>query len=125
MEAISHRARRLILIDDDDHLRSAMRFAFETDGYAVTAFPTGEAALLAAPYDAQTCFVVDERLPGLSGLETIARLRAAGVTAPAILITSYPAHGLVSAATKAGVSIVEKPLLGDVLARKIEDLLGV
>src|SRR5689334_18729191 len=100
-----------------------MRFSFEAEGYAVTAFASGEAALQAAPFYTNACFVVDERLPGLSGLETISRLRAAGVSAPAILITSHPAHALRQAAAAAEVSIIEKPLLGNALARKIGELL--
>jgi len=123
VDAISPRGRRLILIDDDEHLRRAMRFSFEAEGFAVTAFATGEAALQAAPFETDVCFVVDERLPGISGLETIARLRAGGMRAPAILITSHPALALRNAAAKAGVSIVEKPLLGDALTRKISELI--
>lgn len=122
MDAIAPHSRRLVLIDDDEHLRRAMRFSFEAEGYSVTAFATGEAALQATPFEDHACLVVDERLPGLSGLETIARLRAAGVDAPAILITSHPAHALRRAAAAAGVSIVEKPLLGDALARKVGEL---
>lgn len=100
-----------------------MRFSFEAEGYAVTVFASGEAALQGAPFETHVCFVVDERLPGISGLETIARLRAAGMRAPAILITSHPAQALRGAAAKAGVSIVEKPLLGDALMRKIGELI--
>jgi FixJ family two-component response regulator len=116
--------RRLVVIDDDDHLLEAMRFAFETEGYVVTTFASGEAALKSPPRDPSTCLVVDARLPGASGLETIAGLRKLGVEAPAILITSHPTDAEKKRAAAAGVSIVEKPLLGDALGRRIAALLG-
>lgn len=114
--------RRLVVIDDDDHLREAMRFAFETEGYVVTTFASGEAALQSPPYDTATCLVVDERLPGVSGLETIARLRKLGVEAPAILVTTHPTDAKKRRAAAAGVCIIEKPLLGDALGRRIKAL---
>ena len=116
--------RRLVVIDDDDHLLKAMRFAFETEGYVVMTFASGEAALKSPPREPATCLVVDERLPGVSGLETIAALRKLGVEAPAILVTTHPTHAEKRRAAAAGVSIVEKPLLGDVLGRRIAALLG-
>jgi DNA-binding response OmpR family regulator len=116
--------RRRVVIDDDDHLLEAMRFAFETEGYVVTTFASGEAALQSPPRDPWTCLVVDERLPGVSGLETIAGLRKLGVQAPAILVTTHPTQSDHRRAAAAGISIVEKPLLGDVLGRRIAALLG-
>ena len=116
--------RRLVVIDDDDHLLAAMRFAFEAEGYIVTTFASGEAALNAPPRDPSTCLVVDERLPGVSGLETIAALRKLGVEAPAILVTTHPTQAERRRAAAAGVSIVEKPLLDDALGRRIATLLS-
>lgn len=115
--------RRLVVIDDDDHLLKSMRFAFETEGYEVTTFASGEAALNAPPRDPRTCLVVDARLPGLTGLDTIARLRALGVAAPAILVTTHPTQAEQRRAAAAGVAIIEKPLLGDALARQIAALI--
>ncbi|MBI3437671.1 MAG: response regulator [Proteobacteria bacterium] len=116
--------RRLVVIDDDDHLLQSMRFAFEAEGYLVTTFASGEEALKAPPRDPHTCLVVDARLPGTSGLDTIAQLRRLGVAAPAILITTNPSQAERRRAGATGVSIVEKPLLGDALGKTIAALLG-
>jgi two-component system, LuxR family, response regulator FixJ len=123
MDAFAPRVKSLVLVDDDPHLLNALRFAFETDGYQVTALKTGEALLESPPTGAQTCIVIDERLPGLTGLETLARLRRLGVTAPAILVTSHPSPYLQSRAAAAKVEIVEKPLLGDLLASRVREAL--
>jgi FixJ family two-component response regulator len=65
------------------------------------------------------CLVLDERLPGISGLGALARLRERQVRLPAILMTSHPNLSLRLAAQRAGTPILEKPLLGDVLSDAI------
>lgn len=111
--------RHLVLVDDDPHVLNALRFAFEAEGYAVTSHDSGESVLSAPPENKNACLVIDERLPGLSGLEAISRLRAMGVMTPAILVTSNPSARTVARAAAVRVDIVEKPLLGDVLAAKV------
>lgn len=114
----------LLLVDDDPHLLGALRFAFEAEGYGVRTFRSGEELLAASVPHAEACIVIDERLPGLSGLETIARLRAAGVIAPAILVTTHPSVQVVRRAATLGIEIVEKPLLDGGLARRVGALLA-
>lgn len=116
-------ARHLVLVDDDPSVLHALQFAFETDGYDVRTYARGEDLLAAAPIAPSTCLIIDERLPGLSGLDTIARLRALGVAAPAILITSHPTPGMVKRAAAANVDIIEKPLIDDSLARSVRAVL--
>lgn len=116
-------APRLVLVDDDPHVLNALRFAFETEGYSVSTYKSGEDVLRAPPIEPRTCLIIDERLPGLSGLDTVARLRASGVDVPAILITSHPTINIVRRAAAADVGIVEKPLIGDALAAKVRAVL--
>jgi two-component system, LuxR family, response regulator FixJ len=111
--------RALVLVDDDPDLLHALSFAFETEGYCVCAFPDAESALAAEPSQNSLCLVLDQRLPGMSGLALLAALRARNVSAPAILMTSNPAPAVQREADAAGVEIVEKPLMGDVLAAKV------
>jgi len=116
-------ACRLLLVDDDPHVLNALRFAFEIEGYSVRTYESGEEMLAGPPIGPKTCLVIDERLPGLSGLDTVARLRASGVDVPAILITSHPTKNIVRRAAAADVGIVEKPLIGDALAAKVRAVL--
>jgi FixJ family two-component response regulator len=109
----------IVIVDDDPAVRGALTFSLELDGFDVEACDSGE-ALLRHPLSARkTCLVIDQKLPGMSGLDALARLRARNVTAPAILITSNPQRALRDAARSAGVPIVEKPLLGDALVGDI------
>jgi FixJ family two-component response regulator len=109
----------VVLVEDDPAVLSALTFAFETDGYAVRACADAEDLLASPPDGTRFCLVIDEKLPGLSGLDLLARLRARGVDAPAILITTRPNDPTRRRAAAAGVEIVEKPLLGDALPRMV------
>lgn len=116
--------RRLIIVDDDPDVLNALRFAFETEGYVVRTHTRGEDVLAEPPLEPGTCLVIDERLPGITGLETVSRLRDLGITAPAILITTHPTGSMIKRAVAAQVGIVEKPLVGDALASSIRDALA-
>ncbi len=114
----------LVLIDDDPHVLNALSFAFEADGYEVSTFGSGEELLKSPPPGAGTCIVIDQRLPGLSGLDTLAQLRSRGVNTPAVLITTNPSFEIRRRARKALVDIVEKPLMGDALPQKVSAALA-
>jgi len=70
------------------------------------------------------CFVIDEKLPGMTGLELLAALRKRQIMAPAILITSHPTILLEERAARAGVPIIEKPLLGNTLFERVRDAIA-
>lgn len=112
----------LVLVDDDPALLHALSFAFETEGYDVRAFADAESLLAdAEAHHVSLCLVLDQKLPGMSGLALLTALRARNVAAPAILITSNPTAALRREARAAGVEIVEKPLLDGVLASKVRE----
>lgn len=115
-------AAALVLVDDDPALLHALSFAFETEGYDVRAFADAE-SMLADPrtFRGSLCLVLDQRLPGMSGLALLAELRAQNLAVPAILITSNPPPAVRREAHAAGVEIVEKPLLGNILATKVRE----
>lgn len=112
----------LLLIEDDPAVLGALTFAFDTEGYQVAAFRDAAAVLAAPQLDRAACIVIDHRLPDLSGLQVLSQLRARGVGAPALLITTHPDAALRREAAAANIEIVEKPLLGDVLAAKVRAL---
>jgi two-component system, LuxR family, response regulator FixJ len=112
----------LVLVEDDSAVLSALTFSFETEGYQVAAFRDPASALAAPETGRAACLVVDQHLPGLTGLQVVARLRGQGVAAPALIITTHPTAQLRRDAAAAHIEIVEKPLLGDVLAAKVRAL---
>ena len=118
MLAPASRPIRITLVEDDASLLSALTFALEADGYAVAPYAAARPLLENPP--ASDCLVIDLKLPDMDGLTLIARLRALGHQAPAILITTNPDARLHRAAAAAQVAIVEKPLMGAELRHRIE-----
>lgn len=109
----------IVLVEDDPSLLGALTFALEADGFQVRAYDRGRAAVgdeLAAAAD---CLVVDLKLPDVDGLVLVSLLRAKGVTAPAIVITTNPDERRRREAAGAGVTIVEKPLMDGELSHHI------
>jgi FixJ family two-component response regulator len=110
----------VVIIDDDCALLNALKLRFELEGLSVAAFTTGEQALADAPK--ASCFVIDLKLPGMSGLQYLAEIRRRGQYAPAILITSRPISSARIEAAAMGAPIFEKPLLDDRLAMTVRNL---
>jgi FixJ family two-component response regulator len=114
---------RVLVVDDDQALLGALEFALEAEGYCVESFADAKAALESSPGQL-SCLVIDYKLPEIDGMDLTQRLRAAGVTAPVILMTTNPDARCRARAERHGAVIVEKPLLGDRLLRQIRALTG-
>ena len=113
----------VIVVDDDDGLRKALRYSLEIEGFNVVTCASGEGLLRLALPQTSACLVVDQVLPGLSGIDALEALRARQVDLPAIVITSSPDARLRARAVLADARLIEKPLLNDLLTRAIRSLL--
>jgi len=103
----------VVVVDDDPAVCNSLKFSLEIEGFAVRLYESGTELLNELP--TCSCLVVDENMPGITGLDLIAKLRDRNRTAPAILITWHPNTALARRAAGANVPIVEKPLLNDAL----------
>jgi two-component system, LuxR family, response regulator FixJ len=114
---------QLFVVDDDPAVLAALKFTFEADGYTVTSLVRGEDLIRLHPFGPRACIVIDQRLSGLTGIETLSYLRDIGVATPAVLITTHPSKMLRRRASDLGLDIVEKPLLGDDLSCRVAHLI--
>ena len=115
----------VLIVDDDAAVRSALKFALETEGFEVRLYDGSAAILADANLPVHGCLVVDYRMPIMDGLELIEALRAREVSLPAILITGNASRDLRSRAVKSGVRrVLEKPLSGNALSEGIRSLLA-
>lgn len=112
---IEKRLPIVAVVDDDPAVCGSLKFSLELEGFMVHTYPSGAELLNAGDLAAYSCLVVDQRMPEMSGMELITRLRERQVLTPAVLIVSHPHAALSARATKAHIPIVEKPLLGNAL----------
>jgi two-component system response regulator FixJ len=114
-------ARQLtvVVVDDDADLLSALSFSLELDGLRVVTHRTAESVVASALPHADACLVLDYKLPSANGLDLLHDLRAAGITLPAILVTSNASAEVRRRTREAGAVLIEKPLLGETLVTAI------
>jgi two-component system, LuxR family, response regulator FixJ len=98
-----------------------LKFSLELEGFGVRAYGSAPELLNAGDLAACDCFVIDQRMPAMNGMELIAKLRDLKIQTPAILLISHPNPALSARAAIAGVPVVEKPLLSDTLVDKIRE----
>ncbi|HXP95082.1 MAG TPA: chemotaxis protein CheB [Telmatospirillum sp.] len=111
----------IFVVDDDDHVRAALREVLEDDGRIVEDFATCEAFLAAFHPGRDACLVIDAYLPGMNGLELLQQLTAAGHRLPAIMITGFSDVPTAVQAMKAGaLDFIEKPISSSELFACIE-----
>jgi two-component system, LuxR family, response regulator FixJ len=114
--------RTVVIVEDDDDLRRALTFAFETEGFGVEGYASAEGLLDREALPEGACLVLDYWLPKMNGLALLNRLRERGVDLPAVLITT-PTREIARRAALAGVAIVDKPLLNNALVTLVRQLL--
>lgn len=111
----------IVVVDDDPAVCSSLKFSLELEGFAVKTYRDGPELLDTGDLDGD-CFVVDQRMPRMSGMELIESLRARKVTKPFILVISHRSPVLSARAAKAGIPIIEKPFLSNALIELIRKL---
>ncbi|WP_425994844.1 response regulator [Afipia sp. DC4300-2b1] len=97
---------RICVVDDDLDVLSSLRFLLETEGFDVRTFRSGAAMLDAAAIEEFDCFVIDFKMPNMTGITIANHLRDRKVPAPIILITGYPDQNIWAKATVAGIDVV-------------------
>ena len=118
---IQGRSPVVVIVDDDPAVCSSLKFSLELEGFAVRAYGSAAELFHAGDFGSCDCFVVDQRMPGMTGMELIGKLRDQKVRTPAILLISQANPALTARAAMADVPIVEKPLLGNALVERIRE----
>ena len=98
------------VIDDDEAMRQSLAFLFRTARIHAETYKSASAFLSALPQLKVGCVVTDVRMPGLSGLDLLRRLRELDIGVPVIVITGHGDVPLAVEAMKGGAAdFLEKP----------------
>ena len=112
------------VIDDDEAVRQALAFQLGSAGMEVRTYESAAVFLEVAPTVQTGCIITDVRMPELSGIDLLRRLRELKLAVPVIVIT---AHGDIPLAVEAmrlgAVDFLEKPFEDDVLLTSVRSAL--
>ncbi|MGK2856884.1 MAG: sigma-54-dependent transcriptional regulator [Thermoanaerobaculia bacterium] len=101
----------ILVVDDDPSFRALLRDILESAGYAVTEASSAEQALSRLDETSFAAVLTDQRMPGLSGIELLSRIRGSAKAPPVVLLT---AHGTIPDAVEAirlgAADYISKPL---------------
>ena len=114
----------IFLLDDDLAVRDALSVFLECYGFTVAAFESAEMFLEQTRENMRGILVVDQRMPGMSGLELQAELTSREIELPIIIITGHGDSQMsVTAMEQGAVGFLEKPFRNQDLLEYIENIL--
>ncbi len=92
----------ILVIDDDDQLRTTFCKLLKEENYSVIGAASGEAGIEIVKQNALDLIILDMRLPGMNGMETFKRIKNIESKLPVIIVTAFGTTEIAIEATKLG-----------------------
>ncbi|NTV52202.1 MAG: response regulator, partial [Candidatus Firestonebacteria bacterium] len=99
--------KQMLIVDDNDSLRAALQAVFEDD-FELEFAATGEEALMKYHRNVPQVVLMDYKMPGIDGMETLQRMQGEAKKSPVVLMSAYD----------------EKPVVNQALAHGATDFVG-
>jgi DNA-binding response OmpR family regulator len=114
-------AERLLIVDDEENIRRVIRLTLQAAGYEVGEAPDGERGLeMFGDGSKWDVVLLDQKMPGMDGLETLRHIRARDANARVIMATAYASIELAVDAMKLGATdFVRKPMTPEILRNAV------
>jgi FixJ family two-component response regulator len=107
---IGHNSRLVAIVDDDESVQRALQDLIESDGLSALCFGSAEQFLDSQARSKVVCLIADIRMPGMSGLELQAKLKAERCLIPVVFITAHgDAEMRIHAMRQGAVEFLSKP----------------
>jgi RNA polymerase sigma factor (sigma-70 family) len=114
----------VFVVDDDQAMRSSLKWLIESVGLKVLAYGSADEFLRSYYPGRAGCLLLDVRMPGMSGLELQEHLTRREIQLPVIIITGHGDVAMAVKAMKAGaVDFIEKPFNDEALLGSIRNAL--
>ncbi|HEY2229006.1 MAG TPA: response regulator FixJ [Xanthobacteraceae bacterium] len=113
------------VIDDDEGIRHSLAFLMRANAIRVETYESGTVFLGLAPQLKTGCIITDVRMPEISGMDLLRRLKELKVSLPVIVITGHGDVPLAVEAMKFGaVDFLEKPFDDEILLNAVRSALN-
>lgn len=110
---------RILIVEDDDHIRHALRLMFEGEGFDVDDAPTGEIGVSLFQRMNADVAIVDVMLPGMSGFDTCEAIRASS-DVPIVIVSARDQTADVVLGLESGADdYVTKPFVPEELLARV------
>jgi two-component system, NtrC family, nitrogen regulation response regulator NtrX len=117
---------RILIVDDEESIRDVLAQLFEYEGHEVHAASSGKDALQVASGEPPDVVFLDVKMPGMDGLESLARLKDKVPAAQVVMISGHGTIDTAVEATRRGAfDFLEKPLDTDRLLVTLRNVLEV
>ena len=111
----------LLLVDDDDLFRESLGLNLIDEGHEVTSFDNGEDALAYLNRGSADAMLLDWRMPDLTGIDVLRRMRSAGIAIPVIFLTVLSDDIYEEAALEGGaVDFIDKARRLPILLKRLQ-----
>jgi DNA-binding NtrC family response regulator len=108
---MEHSKKRILIIEDDDEMRSLLKDFIEEEGYEADSVEKGTYAFRKLMTDSFDLIITDIRMPGYSGLEILPELKRLQPGIPIIVITAFGSEEVYRKALLRGAyAYLEKPI---------------
>lgn len=115
----------VFIVDDDDFFRSMLQEIFCSAGFEVAAFARADHFLSTCSDTAESCLILDLRMPLVGGLELQRVLRRRGIDLPVIIYTGNADVPVAVRAMREGAfSVIEKPVNSELLIEQVREAIA-
>lgn len=122
---VPSRSRTVVIVDDDDSIRTALARLVRTIGYETVTYSSAEALLSEFEIVQPACVITDIQMPRMNGLDLVKELRRRHTGLPTMVMTAYPSLANRDLAVIAGASeYLTKPLDVERLEVWLSDVIG-
>jgi len=117
---MGHNSRLVAIVDDDESVQRSLQDLIESDGLTALCFGSAEQFLDSDARNKAACLITDIRMPGMSGLDLQAKLKAERCRIPVIFITAHGETEMrIHAMRQGAVEFLSKPFHDEVLLQAV------